>query len=265
MNAIPKLRSELLMAAITLAFSTAAISADDADQDSSLTAKIGFDRSSGKYGQDAITVVSVASLTLTYNAGNYSIDLVAPYIRQTGPGRLVAVPGRTITFVPGSGQKASGQGDVTAGITRYLLTEEQHGVDLDLGATVKFATASADKGLGTGKRDASLQAVVSRTFGPITAALTLGYSFVGKPPGQEFKNAYYSSFDTSYQITPNVDFGATYSDGAPVVNGFSASRDITGYVRFKPSKGIKVEVYSISGRSAQSPNHGEGITVALDF
>lgn len=265
MNPIPKLRGELLIAAVTLVFSSAAMSADAANEDSGLTAKIGFDRSSGKYGQDAVTVVSVGSLTLTYNAGDYSFDLVAPYIRQSGPGRLVAVPGRTITFIPGPDQKASGQGDVTAGITRYLLNEEQHGVDLDLGATVKFATASVDKGLGTGKRDASVQAVLSRTFGPINTAVTLGYSFVGKPPGQGFKNAYYSSFDTSYQITPNADFGATYSDGAPVVNGLSASRDITVYLRFKPYKGIKVEVYTIAGRSAQSPNHGEGITLAVDF
>ena len=67
-------------------------------------------------------------------------------------------------MIVGPDQKVSGMGDLTGGITRYVLNEEDHHVDLDVGAIVKFATTSAGKGLGSGKYDYSLQTALGRSF-----------------------------------------------------------------------------------------------------
>jgi hypothetical protein len=266
MKALSILRACLLIAAgSTLVSSGAATSAEPPKDDSGFSAKFGYDRTSGRYGQSGDTVVSMSSLTVTYDASDYSFDVAAPYIQQRGPGRLIAIAGRRPTVIAGPDQKASGQGDITAGATRYLLTEEVHGVDLDLGAIVKIAAASSSKGLGSGKNDLALQSVVARSAGPFNVALTLGYTFIGKPPGQGFTNAYYGSVDGSYRFNDAASVGVTYSDGGAVVSGLPASRDFTYYVNFKPSKGTSVELYALSGRSAQSPDRGLGITVALDF
>ena len=244
---------------------SAGTGAEPSEDASNFTAKVGYDRTTGKYGQSTNSVTSIGSLTFIYDAGDYSFDLALPYVKQSGPGRLVAIAGRSPTVIIGPDQNASGQGDITASATRYLLTEEDHGVDLDVGAIVKFATASSSKGLGSGKNDLSLQSVLARSVGPFNFALTLGYSFVGKPPDQGFKNALYSSVDGSFRFNKELSIGMTYSDGGAVVTGLPASRDVTFYVNFKPRKGIKVEVYAISGRSTQSPDRGSGITVAMDF
>lgn len=230
-----------------------------------LNAKIGYDRSRGKFGQNQDTTVSITSMTMTYDVDDYSFDVVVPYIRQQGPGRLISIPGRRATIIAGPDQKVSGVGDVTAGATKYLLTEEENGVDLDFGGIVKFSTESSAKGLGSGKDDLSLQSVLSRSLGSFSGAFTVGYTFVGKPDGQGFKNAFYGSFDSSYRFSKTTSVGVTYSEGGSIVSGLSRSRDVTYYINFKPFKGIKVDIYAISGRSTQSPDNGFGVTVASDF
>ena len=76
MISVLKLSGGLMFAANALFYLGAAESADAPSDDSSVNAKIGFDRSTGKYGQDTDTVASVASLALTYNVGDYAFDLV---------------------------------------------------------------------------------------------------------------------------------------------------------------------------------------------
>ncbi len=230
-----------------------------------LNAKIGYDRSKGKYGQSQYSVVSITSTTVTYDVDDYSFDVVVPYVHQQGPGRLISIPGRRPTVIVGPDQKASGLGDVTAGVTRYLLTEEDNGVDLDFGGIAKFSTASSAKGLGSGKDDLSFQSVLSHALGSFNGALTVGYTFVGKPDGQRFKNAFYGSFDGSYRISKTTSVGVTFSEGGSIADGLPRSRDVTYYINFKPFKGVKVDIYAISGRSAQSPDNGFGMTISSDF
>ena len=246
-------------------FANAVETVEPSKDDAPLAVKIGYDKTTGKYDQSAYSVTSINSLTLSYDWHDYSFDVALPYVRQSGPGRLIAIAGRSGVVTIGPDQKASGKGDVTAGITRYLLTEEDQGVDLDVGATMKFATASSSKGLGSGKNDLALQAIFSRSAGPFNLSATLGYTFVGKPADQNFRNALYSSLDVSFGINKTTSIGVTYSDGGRVVDGLPASRDLTFYVNFKPYKGYKVEVYTISGRSTQSPDRGSGVTATMNF
>jgi hypothetical protein len=245
--------------------STAALAAQPADAESAVNAKFGYDWTAGKYGQSKDSTASVGSLTLTSDFNNYSVDFVLPYLRQTGPGRLIVIAGRRPIVVIGPDQKASGMGDVTGGITRYVLNEEDHYVDLDAGAVVKFATASADKGLGSGKYDYSLQASLGRSFAGLVTTLTGGYTFVGKPANQGFHNAFYGSFDLSYHLTKAISLGFTYSAGGTIIAGLPGTRDGQAYVTFKPIKGVKVEVYYMKGWTTQSPDRGAGISVGCDL
>ena len=243
----------------------AAPAADRADAEPGFSVKLGYDRSVGKYDQPADTVVSTSSVTATYDIGDYSFDVVLPYLQEKGPGRLITVGGRRPIVVAGPDRKASGRGDVTVGMTRFLLNEDQHAVDLDLGAIYKFGTASVDKGLGTGKDDVSIQAALGRSLGDFNATLSAGYVFVGKPADQSLRDAAYGSFDLSYRLNEAVSAGFTYSAGAAVVKGISGGRDGTAYVNFKPTKNFRVEVYYLKGWGSQSPDRGGGLTLACDI
>lgn len=233
---------------------------------SGVTAKLSYDDSTGTYGLARQTDISVTSLAVSYETVNYSFDVILPYVQQKGPGRAVLLPGRGLVVVPGSGSgTSSGTGDVTTGVTRFLLNQEDAGVDLDLSGIIKWNTAPASKGLGTGKKDFSLQAAIARSLGKFDFTLTGGYTFVGKVQGQGYQNAWYGSFDTSYHVNDFVTAGVTYSDGATIVNGLSGTSDITAYADFKLSKQLKLQVYGLKGRTTQSPQHGIGGSIAYDF
>jgi hypothetical protein len=255
----------LVVAACVPCAALAAPSEKSADSDSSFNVKVGYDRTAGKYDQERDTTLQVSSVTATYDVGDYSFDVAASYLKESGPGRVIFIPGRRPIVIVGPDRTASGQGDVTAGITRYLLNEEDHHIDLDLGAIVKFATASASKGLGTGKNDVSVQAAFGKTLGDLGATLTTGYTFVGKAEDLDLRNAAYGSFDVSYKFAEAFRAGATYSTGQSVVRGTPGSRELTAYLELRLMKKLKIEVYVLKGYSAQSPDRGAGLTVAYDL
>jgi hypothetical protein len=57
----------------------------------------------------------------------------------------------------------------------------------------KLATASASKNLGTGENDFAVQNSLGRSFGGFNTSLTLGYTYVGKPKGGNYQNAFYGT------------------------------------------------------------------------
>ena len=252
----------LLGAAFTAA---SALAEKPSEPETPFNVKLGHDHSVGTYGQKRDTTLDTSTVTLTYGAGNYSFDLVAGYLRERGPGRVIFIPGRRPVVIVGPDQRASGTSDTTAGVTRYLLNEEDHGVDVDLGSIVKLATASKSKGLGTGKTDGSVQAAFGRTFGPVNTTLTTGYTFVGKTADLDLQNSAYGSFDANMKLGEPVTFGATYSAGQTTARGTAGSRDLTAYLDLKLARSFKIEAYVLKGYSKQSPDRGAGLTLAWDL
>jgi hypothetical protein len=259
--------SRLILAAAVLAPVSvlAAQGADHSDNEGGFTAKLSYERTVGKYGLLRDTTISTSSMDVTWENDDYGLDLLLPYLRRSGPGSVITIAGRraVVTFDPNA--KASGRGDVTIGLTRYLLNEEDHGFDLDLGAIYKLSTASAPRGLGSGKEDLSLQSAIGRSIGALTPTLTVGYTFVGKEAALGLQNAFYGSLDLSYKVFGALSVGVTYNAGGAIVNGSPDSRDATAYVTVKPLKGARVEVYYLKGWSAQSPDRGGGMNVSLDL
>ncbi|MGE5615544.1 MAG: hypothetical protein ACM3X5_01385 [Bacillota bacterium] len=232
--------------------------------DSPWSAKAGYDYSVGKYGLQNDTTISTSSATATYDNDEFGIDVLVPYLWQRGPGRLITIGGQRPTVVSGPAQKSQGIGDVTVTGTRYLLDEERAGFDLDLGAIVKFGTASASKGLGTGKNDLSLQAAFGKSIRKVDSTLTVGYTFAGKTSIAPLRDSYYASADARYTMKA-ASVGATYNYAQAAVAGTEPSRDASFYVEFKPFQKTRMELYYLKGWSTQSPDRGGGVSVACDF
>jgi hypothetical protein len=245
--------------------SGAAAGGDHPDTETGFSSKLSYDRTVGKYGRGRNTTIDITALTVGYDSDDYSFDVMLPYVRQRGPGRLIFIAGLQPTVVAGPMQNVSGAGDVTSSLTRYLLNEEEHGVDLDLGAIFKLATASASKNLGTGENDFAVQSTLGRSLGGFNTSLTLGYTYVGKPKGSKYQNAFYGTLDGSHRLNEDFTAGATYSAGSSVVAGLVGSSDVTGYVDYKLNKRLKLEVYYLKGLTVQSPDRGAGISLALGF
>ena len=75
-------------------------------------------------------------------------------------------------------------------MTAYdVLNSERRGMALDLMGRVKFGTADADKGLGTGEQDFTVRADLYKYLEQFTLLGSVGYKFRGDPAGVDLENS----------------------------------------------------------------------------
>ena len=122
----------MVTAAMLCASGLACAAGAEKTDEAGIAVKVGYDHTVGKYGLLRDSTADTTSFTATYDTDNYSLDLLIPYVKQTGPGRLQIIVGQRggIVVVSGPAQVARGIGDVTAGINRYVLNEEDHGIEI---------------------------------------------------------------------------------------------------------------------------------------
>lgn len=251
--------------ALIFALCAAGMSANADETEWNWSAKIGYDRNEGKYGTPLTSHDISTRLTLGLDSEKYGFDLVLPYVAQTGPGRRIVLAGRRLVVLVEPGRTAMGMGDVTLGATRYWLSEETSGFDLDVGGTIKFGTASTSKGLGTGKTDYALQASIGKSIGPVSFSTMAGYTFVGKEADQGYKNSAFATFDAYWKWSSSFGVGASYSYGGPSSDGSASSRDVTMYASYRFTKAHRLELSYTEGHSIQSPDRGMSATFSCNF
>jgi hypothetical protein len=145
----------------------------------------GLETARGDYGGDVDIEDFYAPFKITVEGRRIATSLTVPYLSVRAPlGTTVTDPGGTP--VPGTGEVVteSGLGDVVAGLTIYdVFYSPRLGLALDLTGKVKFGTADADKGLGTGETDFTIIADLVKYFDRTTLVGSVGYKFRGEPEG----------------------------------------------------------------------------------
>ena len=116
----------------------------------------GYQYTSGDYGGSQTITKTYVPVTGAYRSRSVAIRLTVPYVSVTGPATIIG--DTTGEFALGPGGTHSGLGDVLFSGTIYdLAHSEAARLHLDLTATVKFGTAHASEGLGTGENDYAVQ------------------------------------------------------------------------------------------------------------
>jgi len=242
------------------------------------TLSVGADSSTGKYGQDQSTHIFFVPITGKYEAGPWTLKLLVPYIRITGPGNVIGagdsritLPGKVIggtTLPPGVGaarRTEVGLGDVVASGFYNVFDERSAPIGLDLGVKIKFATADDSKGLGTGKNDYAGQADFFKAIGAFTAFGTIGYRWYGDPAGIDLRNVPYAAVGASYRVSQPTSVGFVYDWRNRIVQGGARVSELTAYVSRKFSADWKLQVYAVKGFTDGSPDFGGGLTLAYSF
>ena len=231
------------------------------------TLSVGADSSTGKYGQDQSTHIFFVPITGKYEAGPWTLKLLVPYIRITGPGNVIGAGDSRIT-IPGAAaarRTETGLGDVVASAFYNVLDERSAPIGLDLGMKIKFATADDSKGLGTGKNDYAWQADFFKTIGAFTPFGTIGYRWYGDPAGIDLRNVFYGTAGSSYRMSPATTAGLAYDWRDRLVQGSARASELTAYISRKFSADWKLQVYGVKGFADGSPDFGGGLTLAYSF
>lgn len=132
---------------------------------------------------------------------------------------------------------------------------------------IKFGTASASSGLGSGKNDyetgVMLQQVVTPELFPF---LKVGYRFVGKPAGSNYRNIATYQVGATYAVSDKSFITPMFSGSQSIVRGGTNPADaILAWNYNVTTKGSGFQLYVDKGLSTGSANYGVGIGGQIVF
>ena len=154
-------------------------------------------------------------------------------------------------------------GDVTASAGYSVYSGDT--LAFDLFGNVKFGTADANKGLGTGLNDYSAQLDGYYTLNDTTLFATAGYKIYGAPAGVTVGNAPYGTIGASQKISDVSSVGLMLDMAQSPTPSAADQQDVTVYISQKVSPDFKVQVNAMKGFSNGSPDFGGGVMVTGIF
>jgi hypothetical protein len=246
--------------------------------------------SSGSYGTDSKTNIVYAPMTIRRIFRDGDLSLTIPFISISGTGavRLVGgVPTRTgnvtgTTAAPagaGAGRgKSPGATPLSSSTTdsgfgdiilrgRYYLIEESTILPLvALTGRIKFPTADADRGLGTGEFDEGVGVELTKRLAALWLAyLDGGYNFIGNAPGTDFHNQWWYDAGIGYDVTDNLHMSVFYEEYRALVNTVNNARDLFALANYVVTDRVRVTGSALAGLSNGAPNYGFGVGIRLQF
>lgn len=230
--------------------------------DGVFSVSIGFDYSSGKYGDVQSTEMLYVPVIGKYRSGPWLFKLTVPYLQIDGPGNVLP----DIGVIAGGGvarTRESGLGDVVAAATFDVY--EKSGTLIGLTGKVKFGTADESKGLGTGENDYYLQVDWERAAGKLIPFVTLGYRVTGDPADRELYDVFYGSVGGIYVLSAPTRVGLAVD----LRERSSAEGDPKGeaslFVSHRLDRTWKLQGYATRGFTDGSPSWALGGSIGYVF
>lgn len=236
----------------------------------------GVEYSSGKYGAQQSTNIWYYHVTPQYETDNWIFKLTLPYVSIAGPGNVAGAAGnggQVIARGNNTPTVTSGQGDIVGAVSYNLVRNTEQNLLLDMTSKVKFATANAAQGLGTGKNDYSLQLDLTQQQQEWAFFSSLGYRKMGDTSTVNFKNPWFASLGTGYTLSQDTQLGAAYNTQQAVVLGGAPIKEMMLFWAYTDTNlhnahalaEHTLQSYVIKGFSDGSPAWGLGLVVQSRF
>ncbi len=246
----------------------------------------GANYSTGKYGTTTTTSIWSVPFTFGYDTGSWHFKLTVPYIRITGTGDVVPGVGKVKNTNPlglglgrnplfGGGQPtgqttttsttASGLGDVVAQASYTLFYDTTERFGMDLGTRIKFGTADANKGLGTGQNDYGLNLDAYKGIGNWTLFGGVGYTRYGSSQYIKLKNGANANAGFSYKVDDGNSVGAYYYYRERIATTGYAQSEVSAFWNHNLGNTLRFQAYALTGFTHGSPDWGGGASLRWSF
>jgi hypothetical protein len=244
--------------------------------------QIGFtpSYSSGNFGTNTTSDFFYGPWSIRRYFRDGDVSLVIPFVVASTDGQSTFVDGRAQRVdksgkdgvggeCKGKGKdscltgRGEGQNVTTAGLGdiilrgRYYIFEEQKYLPLvAVTARMKFPTANASQGLGTGAFDHGYGVEISKLIGEKWLAfLDGGYNFIGDPDGLELQNQYWYDIGTGYYLTKDLLASVYFEEYRTIVPGFVNIREFFFAMNYKASSAWRFNGGVAVGVSNGAPNY----------
>jgi len=148
----------------------------------------------------------------------------------------------------------------------YTVLEERDFVpEIAPYVKIKFPTADSDRGLGTGEFDETIGVDLSkRLIDGLFGFVTLSYTFVGDPPGTNFRDSFGWSVGPAYSIGPLSLF--TFLDGSTAISpGQSDPLELRVGAEYRLTRALKFTGAVTRGLSNGSADWGGSLGFTFRF
>ncbi|MSU47327.1 MAG: hypothetical protein EXS42_09475 [Lacunisphaera sp.] len=230
-----------------------------------VTLSSGLDYSTGYYGLPVSTEITTIPFPMSYVVNQTTWELSLPYLRIKGPGEVVPGIGRFTRRLVLLKTVNQGLGDLTLGVTRQFAVPADQPWSWAAGAEVKIGTADADQYLGTGQDDFATHVDVYYTAGPFTPFVTLGYRWLGNPPGSNLRNYLFGTVGFSWACTDKVTLGLLLDWAEKTSAGGESSANLTLSASRAFGENWQAQVYGMLGSSDSSADYGLGLGASRRF
>ena len=261
----------LLVPAVCAALSAPAFaqSAPDQEQDdTSVELTTGIETQQGDYNlAEDVNVLSVPT-TVRVRDGGLSFSASLPWVRIDAPANVVTgggILGLPIIVPPTTSTERvtrSGIGDLrlTGSYTASSLP-----VGLTLSAQVKLPTASAAKGIGTGKADVAVGAELFKTIGRVTPYLDVAYTMPGDPDGFRLQNSLSGQAGAVVRLGGAVRAHLGYAYAQAISPTLGDQHALAGGLDVGLSRRLSLGAYGSAGLSQGAPDMVAGLQLGLQI
>jgi hypothetical protein len=233
----------------------------DAAAQNQLSFTTGIDYSRGDYGTAIDTSMVVVPLSARLRTGNWRMTASVPWLRIDGANVVGGSNGPIVIDPTAPRSVREGFGDVSLGLA-YDIPEQTFGLGVQLSGRVKLPTASQSKGLGTGKTDYTGAVELSKTYGPVTPFVSLGYRIPGDPVGIDLQDGFIGSAGFSVATGRSlILLSYDYRESPSLLS--EDSQELFGAFTAPVSGKLDFTLYGSAGLSKGAPDYGVGAMITI--
>ena len=156
---------------------------------------------------------------------------------------------------------ASGFGDIIGSAGYRVIDDPSAGLQAVVTGRVKIPTASASRGLGTGKVDFGATGTVRKQFASGWVYGEGGYLRVGDPAGLDLQNAVLWSFGTGYFVTRRIALLGSASGNSAILPGFSPPAEVGAGVGVRLGNAT-LSILPTFGLTTASPSYALNVSLS---
>ncbi len=236
-----------------------------------LSIGLGYEQTSGDYGQVDETEMTSMPLYFQYIRDAWRFKLSIPYISVTGDGSVIPSGGGMGSFggfgSTGGGsvvETESGLGDVTGSLSRSFRPKNSY-MFYELTAAVKLGTASVEKNLGSGENDYSLSLYSAYGKHNLKPFLSVGYQLMGDTATLDYNDVIFAKAGVMYQINAKTLMNMSYDYQQATVDGGDDGKSLSLSVSRKLNQKWLANVYLVNGLSDSVADSGAGFSLIRNF
>jgi hypothetical protein len=230
--------------------------------------KVGAGYDQGDFGTSDTTRSAYAPVTLRYLGERFELGVTASIVYLDTESSVVVVDGLPVPAQRQRSTEEAGFGDLVFRARYYAVDDA--GVDSLVPALTPFVklkapTASERKGLGTGAWDGGFGLEVDKRFREFFVLGDVSYTFMGDPPGQNFRNRPGASLGIGRSFTPSLAVTVLLDWRRALVRGGDDPLELVGTAQIRIAPTLTLSPYTFIGLTNGSPDFGIGAEVSWRF